>query len=84
MKVSDQQVIDSLQTGISHCRKNAIGVARLVRIAGMEPFAGARKSRVDQETMAIRRYQQRRLPAFNINEVDRQFLAPSGMRAQRS
>jgi len=64
MVVGDQRVVDLLHAR-GFCRRSDA-----IRVAPTEP----RKAGIDEERLARRRHDERRLPAFDVDEVDLQRL----------
>jgi len=60
VEVRDQQVVDLRQAGIMNRRRDPFRI----------PSLGARPATVDEQRLPGRRDDQRRLPAFDVNEVD--------------
>ena len=60
MKVSDQEIVDPPKASVLCCRENPSGIAPVV-----SPVTG-----IDEQRLASWRDNQRRLAAFDVDEID--------------
>ena len=71
VEVGDEEIIDLRDTGVTHRGQNAVCVSRFLGIAGRRFEASARcESRIDEQSLSLRRYHQRGLPTFDVDEID--------------
>jgi hypothetical protein len=72
MEMRDEEKINPLQPRIANGRGDAVRVARLMRIAGLrlEYTLSTGKAGVDEQRLPRRRRDERRLAAFDVDEID--------------
>ena len=82
VEMRDQKKVDPLQRGIANGSRDAVRVARLTRVTGLrlECALVSGKSGIDEQRLTRGRHDERRLPAFDVDEVDVE--RPRGSRSE--